>query len=71
LPDRSFTDVVPLLRRTFGAFERSERRRLGQLVAGRGDARPAAPFGWDLDPARVDAAVRTVGHLLGVAPWET
>jgi hypothetical protein len=70
LPDRSFTDVVPLLRRTFGAFERSERHRLGQLVAGRGDARPAAPFGWDLDPARVDAAIRTVGHLLGVAPWE-
>ena len=71
LPDRSFTDVVPLLRRTFGGFERSERRRLGQLVAGRAEVRPAAPFGWDLDPGRVDDAVRTVRQILGVASWET
>ncbi|MGD9705520.1 MAG: DUF5682 family protein [Acidimicrobiia bacterium] len=67
LPERSFTDVVPLLRRTFGAFEVAERRQLGQLVAGQGEHRPAAPFGWDLDPARVAAAVATLHELLGTS----
>ena len=32
-PD-AFTDVIPLLRRTFGAFEAAERRQLGRLLAG-------------------------------------
>lgn len=66
LPARSFVDVVPLLRRTFGGFDVAERRRLGQLVSGRGDPRPPAPFGWDLDAARVAGAVATVRDLLGV-----
>ena len=68
LPEDAFVDVAPLLRRTFGAFELAERRQLGQLVSGRGDGRPPAPFGWDLDPERAAAAIATVGVLLGVAP---
>jgi len=68
LPEDAFVDVAPLLRRTFGAFELAERRQLGELVSGRGDGRPPAPFGWDLDPARAAAAIATVGALLGVAP---
>ena len=34
LPPDAFTDVIPLLRRTFGAFEPAERRQLGRLLAG-------------------------------------
>ena len=67
LPERSFTDVVPLLRRTFGGFEVAERRRLGQLVAGQGELRPAAPFGWDLDPVRVATVVARLRQLLGTS----
>lgn len=66
MPAGAFADVVPLLRRTFGGFEVGERRRIGQLVAGTGDGRVAAPFGWDLDPARVERALATVEALLGV-----
>jgi hypothetical protein len=33
LASQPFVDVVPLLRRTFGAFEATERRQLGRLVA--------------------------------------
>ena len=68
LREETFTDVLPLLRRTFGGFEVAERRQLGQLVAGRGDGRPAAPFGWDVDPTRAAAAIATVGRLLGAEP---
>lgn len=68
LPDVAFTDTLPLLRRTFGSFETAERRRIGELVAGRGDGREPAPFGWDLDGRRVAAAVATVRQLLGVGP---
>jgi hypothetical protein len=66
LASGAFADVVPLLRRTFGAFEAGERRRIGELVAGRGDGRAPAPYGWDLDAARAAAAVATVRQLLGV-----
>ena len=68
LGTEAFIDVVPLLRRTFGAFEVAERRQIGQLVSGRGDGRPPAPYGDELDPARVAAAFATVGALLGVRP---
>ena len=43
LPPDRFADVVPLLRRTFGAFEPAERRQLGRLLShGEVDARPLA-----------------------------
>jgi hypothetical protein len=64
----AFVDVVPLLRRTFGAFEVAERRQIGQLVSGRGDGRPPAPYGDELDSDRVGAAFATVRTLLGVRP---
>ncbi len=68
LASTAFTDVVPLLRRTFGGFEVGERRRIGQLVAGAADRRLDAPFGWDLDPARAARAIQTIHQLLGVGP---
>ncbi|MEU3499830.1 DUF5682 family protein [Streptomyces hundungensis] len=69
----AFTDVLPLLRRTFAAYEAGVRCTLGELVrrgpAGRpgpGDA--AAPgFGAGLDAARADAVLPLVALLLGRA----
>lgn len=66
LPPQAFDETVPLLRRTFGAFESAERRQLGRLVAGE-QREVVAGYGPDLDPMRVDAALVTVRHLLGLA----
>jgi hypothetical protein len=64
LPGDSFTDALPLLRRTFGAFEPAERRALGQRV--RTGAPPTAGGRVGaLDPARVEAALAIVAALLG------
>lgn len=74
VPDGSFTDVLPLLRRTFSAYEPGVRRTLGELVrrgpAG-GGARPdrAAAgipgFGAALDETRADAVLPVLRLLLG------
>ncbi|MFG2984287.1 DUF5682 family protein [Streptomyces sp. NPDC048258] len=77
VPERAFTDVLPLLRRTFGAYEPGVKRTLGELVRrGAGGAGGAvvmvgsapAGFGPDLDPVRADAVVDLVRMLLGGAP---
>ncbi|PVE06616.1 hypothetical protein Y717_28405 [Streptomyces scopuliridis RB72] len=68
----AFTDVLPLLRRTFSAYEPGVRRTLGELVR-RGPAaggpvtpEPAAPgFGPGLDEARADAVLPVLRLLLG------
>lgn len=76
-PD-TFTDVLPLLRRTFSAYESGVRRTLGELVrrgpaAGGGNAAAAAPggttapgFGPVLDGPRADAVVPVLRLLLGL-----
>lgn len=73
VPERAFTDVLPLLRRTFGAYEPGVKRTLGELVR-RGPGAPpaatgpgAAPEGFapELDRARADAVVDLVRLLLG------
>jgi hypothetical protein len=65
LPPQAFDETVPLLRRTFGAFEAAERRQLGRLVAG--EAREVVTgFGPGHDDARAAAALVTVRHLLGL-----
>jgi hypothetical protein len=64
LGHEAFADTVAVLRRTFGAFEPAERRRLGALVSGK--VRPAPGALGDLDPARVAAAMITVRALLGL-----
>ncbi|MDX6356434.1 MAG: hypothetical protein QOF98_3337, partial [Streptomyces sp.] len=74
VPGEAFTDVLPLLRRTFAEFEPGVRRSVGELVR-RGPAtvrRPAAGseaglpgFGPALDEARAAAALQTVRLLLG------
>ncbi|MDX6762530.1 DUF5682 family protein [Streptomyces sp. F8] len=73
VPERAFTDVLPLLRRTFGAYEPGVKRTLGELVrrgpaASAGAARSVgdAPEGFapDLDPERADAVTELVRMLL-------
>nr|WP_065960910.1 DUF5682 family protein [Streptomyces sparsogenes] len=75
VPAEAFTDVLPLLRRTFAAYDAGVRRTLGELVR-RGPAPadgprpaggPAAPgFGPGLDEDRAAAVVPVVRLLLGL-----
>lgn len=73
VPDRAFTDVLPLLRRTFSAYEPGVRRTLGELVR-RGPAAGGAAtaaggipgFGAELDGERADAVLPVLSLLLGV-----
>ncbi|MEU8697379.1 DUF5682 family protein [Streptomyces sp. NPDC048680] len=78
-PD-TFTDVLPLLRRTFSAYESGVRRTLGELVrrgpaagrtaagAGRvpGGGAAAPGFGPVLDGPRADAVLPVLRLLLGL-----
>lgn len=71
----AFTDVLPLLRRTFSAYEPGVRRTLGELVR-RGPApggpHPGSPeaspsgFGPGSDESRADAVVPVLRLLLGL-----
>ncbi|MFE9814920.1 DUF5682 family protein [Streptomyces sp. NBC_00236] len=79
VPAGTFTDVLPLLRRTFSAYEPGVRRTLGELVR-RGPAVGTEPgtgavpgrestapgFGPVLDAARADAVVPVLRLLLGL-----
>jgi hypothetical protein len=78
VPGDAFTDVLPLLRRTFAEYEEGVRRTLGELVRrgptgdgrrGGAHVREELPgFGAGLDTARADAVLETVRLLLGGAP---
>ncbi|MFF8598557.1 DUF5682 family protein [Streptomyces sp. NPDC015232] len=69
----AFTDVLPLLRRTFAGYEPGVRRTLGELVArgpaGRGGATAAAVavpgFGPAPDERRADAVLPLLQLILG------
>nr|WP_244187816.1 DUF5682 family protein [Streptomyces regalis] len=70
----AFTDVLPLLRRTFSAYEPGVRRTLGELVrrgpGERGSARAGGSgipgFAAELDLERADAVLPVVRLLLGL-----
>ncbi|MFI9613054.1 DUF5682 family protein [Streptomyces sp. NPDC052023] len=74
VPAEAFTDVLPLLRRTFSAYEPGVRRTLGELVrrgpGQRGSTERAgagtAGFGVGLDIERADAVLPVVRLLLGL-----
>ncbi|MGW2566648.1 DUF5682 family protein [Streptomyces sp. NPDC001537] len=74
VPAEAFTDVLPLLRRTFSAYEPGVRRTLGELVrrgpGQRGSVTAAGSgipgFAADLDPGRADAVLPVVRLLLGL-----
>ncbi|MEV0968150.1 DUF5682 family protein [Microtetraspora glauca] len=75
LSPEAFVDVLPLLRRTFGAFAPPERRSIGERVrsgtaaaCGGGDGgRGGTGDGADHDDERAAPAVRTVLEILGRA----
>ncbi|MFF9017725.1 DUF5682 family protein [Streptomyces sp. NPDC014870] len=72
VPADAFTDVLPLLRRTFSAYEPGVRRTLGELVA-RGPSASAARrtdavapgFAATLDEARADGVLPVLELILG------
>ncbi|WP_327671361.1 MULTISPECIES: DUF5682 family protein [unclassified Streptomyces] len=70
--DDAFTDVLPLLRRTFSAYEPGVRRTLGELVRRGPSAVGQSPvtggprgFGEELDAERADAVLPVLRLLLG------
>ncbi|KFG05980.1 DUF5682 family protein [Streptomyces scabiei] len=73
VPADAFTDVLPLLRRTFSAYEPGVRRTLGERVR-RGPGRRANAaagggtpgFADDLDSGRADAVLPVLRLLLGL-----
>ncbi|WP_223188648.1 DUF5682 family protein [Streptomyces sp. TRM68416] len=74
VPAEAFTDVLPLLRRTFSAYEPGVRRTLGELVrrgpgarAGTGTGGHGVPgFAAEPDDERADAVLPVVRMLLGL-----
>ncbi|MEV4709237.1 DUF5682 family protein [Actinoplanes sp. NPDC049316] len=63
IPADAFDDVLPLLRRTFGAFATGERRAIGERIAGTGARGAETPV--ELDHERAARALPTLGILLG------
>ncbi|MFG3055638.1 DUF5682 family protein [Kitasatospora sp. NPDC048239] len=70
VPGEVFTDVLPLLRRTFSALEAGVRSTVGSRVAagplGAEPVRTADPVDAGLDRARADAALPVLALLLGL-----
>jgi hypothetical protein len=76
VPTDAFTDVLPLLRRTFSAYETGVRRTLGELVRRGPELRTSAEvtgsgsgipgFAPDLDAGRADAVLPLLSLLLGL-----
>ncbi|MFE9766994.1 DUF5682 family protein [Streptomyces sp. NPDC005808] len=74
VPAEAFTDVLPLLRRTFSAYEAGVRRTLGELIrrgpGTRGSAVAVASgipgFAPELDFERADAVLPVLRLLLGL-----
>ncbi|NDK90743.1 hypothetical protein GYA93_14300 [Gordonia desulfuricans] len=67
LAERDFVDVLPLLRRTFGVFDPSVRRNIGDRVANLdGRAAPATPT-TAFDRELAAPAVAVVADLLGLS----
>ncbi|MFJ9703693.1 DUF5682 family protein [Streptomyces sp. NPDC101234] len=74
VPVEAFTDVLPLLRRTFSAYEPGVRRTLGELVRrgpgerprGVGQAAAVPGFGAEADTGRADAVLPVLRLLLGL-----
>ncbi|PXX68944.1 hypothetical protein DFR70_102630 [Nocardia tenerifensis] len=66
LREDQFVETLPLLRRTFGAFESGERRAIGRAVREGGGATPHADADGDYDLARGAVAMRTAAEIFGI-----
>lgn len=64
LDEREFTDLLPLVRRTFGTFSPAERRSLAGRLAARAEPAPAVDV-VDLDEDLARGALATVDLILG------
>jgi hypothetical protein len=65
LQAETFTQLLPLLRRTFATFPAPERRQMGERVAQGASVRVAVASG-DFDFARAEAVLPLVRQLLGL-----
>jgi hypothetical protein len=65
--DEVFEDVLPLLRRTFSAFSRPERREIGEQLSHGVDSSAEQRESAELDLTRAEPAIRTMARYLG---WE-
>jgi hypothetical protein len=66
IPADTFTEVLPLLRRTFGAFARPERRAIGERARDLAGANGFVRAVEDLDVVRAESALPVLAQLLGV-----
>ncbi|MFI6218338.1 DUF5682 family protein [Nocardia brasiliensis] len=66
LREDQFVETLPLLRRTFAAFESGERRAIGQAVRDGGPVAAGAGAGGDFDVERGTRALTTAAAILGV-----
>ncbi|MFT4167334.1 MAG: DUF5682 family protein [Microlunatus sp.] len=67
LTDEEFTDVLPLVRRTFSTFSAPERRLIGERIAAARSSRPRTVSAQTYDLTLAAPALATVDRLLGVA----
>ena len=69
IPADIFTELLPLLRRTFAAFERPERRQIGEAVLqGKRETMRTAATSDDIDDARGRRAIPLLLTILGGKP---
>ncbi|MDQ3897735.1 MAG: DUF5682 family protein, partial [Actinomycetota bacterium] len=64
--DETFTDVLPLLRRTFATFGETERRQIGERIRSLGDHVDRPQDDDDLDVSRAELVLPVLARLLGV-----
>ena len=64
--DEAFTDVLPLLRRTFATFSAAERRQIGERIRRLDDDGPAPAAEDDVDVERAELVLPIVARLLGI-----
>jgi hypothetical protein len=70
LPNETFEQLLPLIRRTFATFQPPERRQMGERVKRGRAAAPARPTadGGDIDTRRAERVLPLLAQLLGLAP---
>ncbi|MEC3974837.1 DUF5682 family protein [Amycolatopsis sp. H20-H5] len=66
IPAGLFTEVLPLLRRTFGAFARPEKRAIGERAAALSGPAVVAVADSELDERRAESVLPVLATLLGV-----
>ncbi|MES3020743.1 MAG: DUF5682 family protein [Pseudomonadota bacterium] len=65
LPEAAFTELLPLLRRTFATFEPAERRQLAQRVASGSVLLAASATDHEIDARRAALVLPILARLLG------